>query len=277
MTKGPDSGAVRLSDQEAARLVHMYEQAEAEITREIARGLAKGNNLDHLRAMLANVQAIIRDLQQGNRTWCEEAIPRNYVRGLRLAEKQLAASGVAVKGRGGFSGIHEQAAQVLAENAFNRLEDVAQVIGRRTEDLFRELALEAVRGPVVGYATWEQAARRIRNDLAANGVTGFVDSRGRRWNMSRYAEMVARTTTMEAHLQGTCNRLLEAGIDLVRITSHGTDCDLCGPWEGKVVSLTGKTPGYPTLQEARDAGLFHPNCRHDYGAVPVEPAKGGTT
>jgi hypothetical protein len=25
------------------------------------------------------------------------------------------------------------------------------------------------------------------------------------------------------------------------------------------------TPGYPTLEQARDAGLFHPNCRHAYG------------
>lgn len=37
---------------------------------------------------------------------------------------------------------------------------------------------------------------------------------------------------------------------------------MCAPWNGKVLSLTGQTPGYPTLEEAEGAGLFHPNCRH---------------
>jgi len=31
------------------------------------------------------------------------------------------------------------------------------------------------------------------------------------------------------------------------------------------VLFRSKTPGYPTLEEAREAGLFHPNCRHAYG------------
>ncbi len=30
--------------------------------------------------------------------------------------------------------------------------------------------------------------------------------------------------------------------------------------KGEILSLTGKTPGYPTLEEAKTAGLFHPNC-----------------
>jgi len=33
-----------------------------------------------------------------------------------------------------------------------------------------------------------------------------------------------------------------------------------------VLSLTGRTPGYPTVDQARAAGLFHPNCRHSLGA-----------
>jgi len=70
---------------------------------------------------------------------------------------------------------------------------------------------------------------------------------------------------MEAHLQGTANRLMEQDHDLVKVSSHLGACEKCQPWEGEVLSLTGKTPGYPTLEEARDAGLFHPNCRHAYG------------
>jgi hypothetical protein len=82
--------------------------------------------------------------------------------------------------------------------------------------------------------------------------------------MRTYAEMVARTSTMEAHLQGTTNRLLEHGHDLVKVSKHANPCKKCVPWEGKVLSITGKTSGYKTLDEARESGLFHPNCRHAY-------------
>lgn len=60
-------------------------------------------------------------------------------------------------------------------------------------------------------------------------------------------------------------RIISQGHDLVRISTHNTDCPLCKPWEGKILSLTGKTKGYPTLEQARVAGLFHEGCRHAMG------------
>ena len=70
---------------------------------------------------------------------------------------------------------------------------------------------------------------------------------------------------MEAHLQGTANRLVEQGHDLVKVSTHRGACELCQPWQGKILSITGKTKGYPTLEEAKAAKLFHVNCRHAYG------------
>lgn len=52
------------------------------------------------------------------------------------------------------------------------------------------------------------------------------------------------------------------GEDLIQISYHTSTCEMCAPRNGKVLSLTGQTPGYPTLAEAEGAGLFHPNCRH---------------
>jgi len=253
----------RFSDAEINRLVKFYEQVEREILDRINRALLRGNQTEYLAAMKKNVEAILQQLREGNRTWCEQAIPRVYTEGLRNADAMLKDVGVSVKA--GFGAIHQQAAQVLAENAFQRLEDVAQVIGRQVNDIYRELALENVRGAVVGYDTWQQTARRFREQLAERGVTGFKDRSGRMWNMRTYTEMVARTTTMQAHLEGTANRLVEQGHDLVKVSTHRGACELCQPWQGKILSITGKTKGYPTLEEAKAAGLFHPNCRHAYG------------
>ena len=253
----------RFSDAEINRLIRFYEQAEREILDRLNRALLRGNQTEYLAAMKKNIEAILQQLREGNRTWCTEAIPRIYSQGLYAADAMLKDAGASVKA--GFGAIHQQAAQVLAENAFQRFEDVVQVIGRQVNDIYRELALENVRGAVVGYDTWKQTARRFREQLAERGVTGFKDRSGRMWNMRTYTEMVARTTTMEAHLQGTANRLVEQGHDLVKISTHRGACPLCAPFEGKILSITGKTPGYPTLEEAKAAGLFHPNCRHAYG------------
>ena len=253
----------KFSDAEINRLIRFYEQAEREILDRLNRALLRGNKTEYLAQMKRNIEAILQQLREGNRTWCEQAIPRVYSQGLYSADAMLKDIGATVKA--GFGAIHQQAAQVLAENAFQRFEDVVQVIGRQVNDIYRELALENVRGTVVGYDTWKQVANRYREQLAERGVTGFKDRSGRTWNMRTYTEMVARTTTMQAHLEGTANRLVEQGHDLIKVSTHRGACPLCQPWQGEVLSITGKTKGYPTLEEAKEAGLFHPNCRHAYG------------
>ena len=253
----------QLSDAEINRLVKFYEQAEREILDRINRALLRANKTEYLVQMKREIEAILQQLREGNRTWCTEAIPRVYSQGLYSADAMLKDVGASVKA--GFGAIHQQAAQVLAENAFQRFEDVAQVIGRQVNDIYRELALENVRGSVVGYDTWKQTAKRFREQLAERGVTGFKDRSGKMWNMRTYTEMVARTVCMQAHLEGTANRLVEQGHDLIKVSTHRGACELCQPWQGKILSITGKTKGYPTLEEAKAAGLFHVNCRHAYG------------
>ncbi len=250
----------RFSDAEINRLVKFYEQVEREILDRINRALLRGNQTEYLAAMKKNVEAILQQLREGNRTWVEQAIPRVYTEGLKNADAMLKDAGASVKA--GFGAIHQQAAQVLAENAFQRFEDVAQVIGRQVNDIYRELALENARGTVVGYDTWKQTAKRFREQLAERGVTGFKDRSGKMWNMRTYTEMVARTTTQQAHIEGTLNRLSEQDHDLIIVSRHRGACPLCTPWEGKILSISGKTKGYPTFEEAKAAGLMHCNCRH---------------
>lgn len=103
--------------------------------------------------------------------------------------------------------------------------------------------------------------------------------------MGAYAEMAVRTGAHRAMRHGHATALTEANIDLVTVRGSGYTCDLCAPWVGKVLSLTGKTPigkqrlqhalhdGVTvevdvagTVEQARDAGLFHPNCGHNYAA-----------
>ena len=55
---------------------------------------------------------------------------------------------------------------------------------------------------------------------------------------------------------------LEHGEDLIQVSAHNSQCPYCSAWEGKILSLTGTTKGYPTVGDAMMDGLFHEGCRH---------------
>jgi len=267
----PDS----FSENSANKLALLYSDSEREILTEINRCLLKGNQTAYLKAMQANCRKIVEDLNNGSRTWCEDVIPATYLRGVNGANDLLQKEKLVKIGVGG---MHQQAAAVLAEATYSRLEDMASNIGRKVNDIYRNMALENIKGSTLGYASWKKVAQNYRNQLADKGITGFKDISGREWNMKTYSEMVARTSTMEAHVQGTVNRLVEAGHDLVEVSKHSNPCGKCKMFEGEILSLTGKTEGYKTLAEAKAEGLFHPNCRHGLDLsidIDAEIAAGG--
>ena len=259
-----------LSDAQAARLIKLYGDAEAEILKECNRLLLKNPDSYSLawqKTLLARTRQLRADLLKGARTWCQEAIPDSYMKGAAWADAEAAEG---EKLAAGFGSIHQQAAQVLAENAYGRLQDVDQVVGRRVDDIFRTVAIEQSKGSVIGYATTNQVAKRIREDLAARGITGFVDKAGHEWDMRRYAKVLAQETTNQSFRQGTINRFQEKGYDLVRLSGHAGACPKCRPWEGRTLSLSGSSGEYPSMDEARGAGVFHVGCLHVVSLAPEE-------
>jgi len=88
-----------------------------------------------------------------------------------------------------------------------------------------------------------------------------VDALGREWPLDRYAEMVARTTTREAMIQGTINRLREHGVTLAQVSAHSAE-DFCRYYENAIVSLDGPHPVYPPISTINGGPPFHPRCVH---------------
>ena len=68
--------------------------------------------------------------------------------------------------------------------------------------------------------------------------------------MSAYVDMLTRTATMKMYNEAKKNEFVAHREDLVIVSSHGGGCDLCKPFDGKILSLTGATEGYTTLDEA---------------------------
>ena len=261
------------------RLIRLYEQAEREIVAHIQRMTASGadpaKTISQLSRQRRQVEGILAQLRKQSASWAEKAVKASYNSGVDAAQEQLAAEGVVLAD---FGAIHQAAVSVYAEKTYSRLADACSVAGRTTMDIYRAASLEAsMLGAVAGYETWQQARRKILEEVTGKGIVGFVDRAGKKWSMRAYAEMLARTSLMEIHNEAQWREFRAHDEDLVVISFHTGTCPRCAPWAGRVLSLTGQTPGYPTLDDAKAGGLFHPRCRHasalyipDEGETPEE-------
>jgi hypothetical protein len=200
----------------------------------------------------------------------------------------LAAGGPGVRtAQAGIVSTNRGAVQAYAEELAGRLRTTHTRILRTAEDIYRRVIADTAGQAVTGVQTRREVAARAVSRLAGAGVTGYVDSRGRNWELSSYVEMASRTTIGQAHLQGGIDRYQQQGRYLVIVSNAPEECRLCRPYEGRVLSLTGRQPtdgeveGHEfagSLEQARRDGLLHPNCRHSLSAfIPglTRPPRGG--
>ena len=267
----------------AAGVVEHYTEAERVLLAAIAAALAKGfdgpqwaeRKLLEVQLIQARARALLTQLEKAAGQSVAEAILTAWNRGSAVAATDLA-------------GVLERALAEVVDplpgtRAVARLveETTAKVVGthprilRSTMDVYREVVAKASGQVLLGTLTRRQAAQAALNDFAKRGVTGFVDTRGRGWNLASYVEASVRTATAHAAIAGHVDRLQAYGMDLVIVSDAPAECILCRPYEGKVLSLSGTTIGtidgtggvrvYASLAEATAAGLLHVNCRHSLG------------
>lgn len=98
--------------------------------------------------------------------------------------------------------------------------------------------------------------QKLLNDIANNGIHGFTNKVGSRWNIESYSHMFTRHVNNQLIRM---NVVENAKIDLFQVSSHGTICNLCIPFEGRVL----------TREQLEQSTLFHPNCKHFVTEVKI--------
>ena len=145
---------------------------------------------------------------------------------------------------------------------------------RMKEQIKRELredAADVFRLASVLGTSKKNAYRQLRDKtLTKSPDFKFTDKAGKKWDGKVYLDMLTHTVMSQAQISAYTNTLTNEGHDLVKIPQNGAK-DACRNWEGKILSLTGATPGFPTLAEAKASGeIFHPRCRHRIVAYDPE-------
>lgn len=251
----------------------LYVAAEADVTALLAKRLEQGIDqpqwaqykLAELQRLRRDIEGIIAKLQSGSDQAVAEAIQSAYLSGSNAAVADIKSIGQQGEIVTTFGLTNQHAIRRIVGEASANLKSTHFRILRQSLDVYRRAVAQASQFTVLGTTTRQQAAQAVLNQFANNGVTGFVDKAGRNWQLDTYAEMATRTATGRAAVQGHLDRFTANEYDLVIVSNHGGACPLCAPWEGTILSIAGKTAGYPTVDEAHAAGFQHPNCRHTVG------------
>jgi hypothetical protein len=276
------------NEKELEKLVSIYLRAETAIINEIGRLRSQGLVDYHAVAALERVQAILRQMESDCWEYVPKMIEKQFYVRVPEARKALEVPETAAKHAAGYANAAvltgEQHAIVdrLAANLMGEITDASMtvmatlqsaLIGRVEPDVYRRVGLEQVaaqqaagRGVNASVPAFVQALRR-------EGVRAFTDKAGRDWSLHTYCTMVSRTTSRQAEVLAVLTA--DSEHDLYMISSHGTTCALCAPYEGRVYSRSGTDPDFPPLAAAfgkvDPAGPdtlantwlnIHPNCLH---------------
>lgn len=276
------------NEKEVQKLISIYLKAETDIINEIGRLRAQGLVDYHAVAALERVQAILNKMQSDSWEYVPRMIEKMFYVRVPEARKKLDVPETPAKHLMGYlnattlTSTQTDIVQKLAMNLMGELSDASVValsslenalIGHRENDVVRRVGLELVANMEATGKSTAATVPEFVKILQREGVTAFVDKAGRNWSLHTYASMVTRTTSRQAEVLAVLTADPEH--DLYKISSHGTTCALCAPYEGRVYSKSGTDPDFPPLAAAfgkvDPAGPddlsntwlnIHPNCLH---------------
>jgi hypothetical protein len=254
----PTAAIANSPDAQALALIDVFRRAHTLVLAQVQTAVRRGNlgTEAQRRRQLGIIEAILANLlDPAIRTLVTPATARPYGAGAMAVDATLGLTDRAFE----FAGADIAAVRAAIDAMQLRLMDARLSVGRRVDDLFRQVQLEHAAVGVATADTRRDVTRRMVADLQAHGVTAFVDRRGTRWNLERYATMTVRTNTREMVTAGTVNRMAATGTDLIKITRHARSCAICIPYEGRTYSLSGNDRRYPRAQVLPP---FHPQCAH---------------
>lgn len=159
--------------------------------------------------------------------------------------------------------------KALIEAVTQDQEKIEHAVLRYVDDVYRQVIFKAQVYLDSGTMTLKQAVDMATKDFLDRGINCIEYSDGRRVNIASYAEMALRTASQRATFMADGEKRDRWGIHTIFVSAHANACDLCIPWQGKIliddVYSSGSRPkdgNYPLLSEAIEDGLLHPNCRH---------------
>ena len=273
---------------EMEKLISIYLKAETDIINEIGRLRSMGLVDYHAVAALERVQGILRKMENDAWEYVPKMIEKQFYVRVPEARKILDIPETVEKHAAGYAnaaaltGEQMDIVQRLTQQLMGEITDAAMtamatvqsaILGRIEPDVYRRVGLEQVAAMQATGRGVSKTVPEFIKVLRREGITAFTDKAGRNWSLHTYCSMATRTTSRQAEVAAVLSADPEH--DLYKISSHGTTCKICAPYEGRVYSRSGTDPDFPALSDAfgkiDPSGTndlantylnIHPNCLH---------------
>ena len=128
---------------------------------------------------------------------------------------------------------------------------------------------------VSGAESRTKAVRTTIHEMAQKGIPAFVDKSGREWSPEAYVNMDIRATVKNTALEAQFSTMDSLGQDVFEVSSHPGSRPKCRPWQGKLISRSGRTTEITDINGRKHKviplsqtsfgepdGLFGINCGH---------------
>ena len=128
---------------------------------------------------------------------------------------------------------------------------------------------------VSGAESRTKAVRTTIHEMAEKGIPAFVDKSGREWSPEAYVNMDIRATVKNTALEAQFSTMDSLGQDVFEVSSHPGSRPKCRPWQGKLISRSGRTTEITDINGHKHKviplsqtsfgepdGLFGINCGH---------------
>lgn len=194
-----------------------------------------------------SMEEMVQEALENIRIWQEAPTPRDGV----------------------FFRMNDDKFNALMETVEKDFNNANAAVLRRMDDIYRQTIFKAQVHYNTGTVSLDQAIDMATKDFLAKGIDAITYSDGKKVNIASYAEMALRTANHRAYLMAEGKKRQEMGLYLVVVSAHATACELCVPWQGKIIiddvygGGSKEVGDYPLLSEAMEANFLHPNCRHN--------------
>jgi hypothetical protein len=258
-----------ITEKDTQKLIELYQKTEAKIIEDL-KTVNIANRNEKLQA-LANVQKQLETLDAPTKEFLDIHVEKEYKAGVQTVNETLGTS---------FALINKEAIESLVLTAYDDIRialgqsknNIQLLMDRLTKEA-RQSVLQATGNALITGQARKGLSTELYKILKADGITGYkyTDKNGKVYNvkLETFVDTTARNVLRDAQNEAVAKSSLEAGVDLVKFSSHSNPSPMCRPWQNRVVSISGAVDGYPTLQEARTwykgIGITnHRYCKHRY-------------
>lgn len=261
------------------QLLRIYSKAQ----KDLVRKLSSINLTDFQKArteyLLLQVNKEITSLNISVKKWAKKSMPEAYKFGLDLSEERLRSMNI-TKYVNYDAVIHKSAIGILVDEVTLDLLTANQTLKNNVTRYIRmtqqkiledkQISKLIAQGLTEGQTRREISGTLLEEFKKRIGEEKLITINGRNYRPDAYSRMVTRARFTEASNQANVNAALQYGVDLVQVSVHSGSCPICNPYQGKIYSISGGHPDFPTLDTRPP---YHPNCRHQLLPITVESLK----